>query len=64
MVNFLIFPRIDDTHGFPSEVNRAIASSPEVSEVTALLINNPSNPIRQRLDTLYDDTTFLDGGSP
>jgi hypothetical protein len=64
MVNFLIFPRIDDQHGFPPEVNRAIASSPEVSEVTASLIANPINPIRQRLDTLYDDTTIIDGGSP
>lgn len=30
MTNFLIFPEINDENGFPSEVNRAIAQSPEM----------------------------------
>jgi len=64
MVNFLIYPNINSEHGFPEEVNRAIASAPEVSEVTSNLINNPDNLIRQRLDTLYTNTLYLDGGSP
>lgn len=30
MVNFLVYPRIDEDHRFPPEVNQAIATSPEV----------------------------------
>lgn len=64
MVNFLIYPNINSQHGFPEEVNRAIASAPEVSEVTSDLISDPENPIRQQLDTLYTNTLKFDGGSP
>lgn len=74
MTNFLIYPTIDDQHGFPPEVNRAIALSPEMSEVTSVLVKNTANPIRQSLDTLYmsggssspgnPDLTRIDGGTP
>lgn len=64
MVNFLIYPTINSEHGFPEEVNRAIAGAPEVSDVTSDLLSDPENPIRQRLDTLYTVTTVMDGGTP
>lgn len=32
MVNYLVFPEINDEHGFPGPVNRGIANSPEMQE--------------------------------
>ena len=58
MPNFLVYPEINDEHGFEPEVNRAIINSPEAQEAIDEAVEEANGCLT---GTLFVDTFALPG---